>query len=62
VDTVIVELADDPLRGRRLRGRLRRLRSLRVGVYRVPYHFESRSKSVFVETIRHRVEAYRDAR
>jgi len=62
VDTVIVELADDPLRGKPLRGRLSRLRSLRVGVYRVLYRFESRSKRVFVETIRHRSEAYRDAR
>ena len=62
VDHAILSLADDPFRGKPLRGRLRERRSLRVGVYRVIYRFEPRTKVVTVETVRHRSEAYRDAR
>jgi mRNA-degrading endonuclease RelE of RelBE toxin-antitoxin system len=48
--------------GKPLRGQLRQMRSLRVGAYRVLYRFVAPSKTVFVETVRHRSEAYRDAR
>jgi len=33
-----------------------------VGVYRILYRFVGASKTVIVETVRHRSEAYRDAR
>ena len=62
VGTSIDDLAVRPLDGKPLRGRLAHLRSLRVGVYRVLYTFEPRSKTVTVETVRHRGEAYRVAR
>ncbi|MDQ3401475.1 MAG: type II toxin-antitoxin system RelE/ParE family toxin [Chloroflexota bacterium] len=61
-DTVILSLDDEPLRGKALRGELAHLRSLRVGVYRILYRFDARSKTVIIDTIRHRSEAYRRAR
>jgi mRNA-degrading endonuclease RelE of RelBE toxin-antitoxin system len=57
-----VSLADEPLRGKPLRGDLAHLRSLRVGAYRILYRFDARAKAVTVHTIRHRSEAYRRAR
>lgn len=62
VDSAILSLEEEPLRGKALRGELRHLRSLRVGAYRVVYRFDARSKTVMVDTIRHRSEAYRRAR
>ena len=59
VDDAINGLAMSPLEGKPLKGDLRHLRSLRVGVYRLIYRYERRSKTVIVETIRHRSEAYR---
>ena len=59
VDDAINGLATSPQRGKPLKGDLRHLLSLRVGVYRVVYRFERSSKKVIVETIRHRSEAYR---
>ena len=53
---------EDPLSGKLLRGDLRHLRSLRIGAYRILYTFERSTKTVTVETIRHRSEAYRRAR
>lgn len=62
VDRAILSLEEEPLRGKALRGELLHLRSLRVGAYRVVYRFDARSKTVTVDTIRHRSEAYRRAR
>jgi mRNA interferase RelE/StbE len=62
VDAAILSLGGDPLAGKALRGRLRGLRSLRVGVYRIMYRFDTKRKEVVVASIRHRSEAYRDAR
>lgn len=59
VDAAILSLAREPLAGKALRGRLRGIRSLRVGVYRVIYRFDGRRKEVVVASIRHRSEAYR---
>jgi mRNA interferase RelE/StbE len=59
VDNAINSLKTSPRRGKLLKGDLRHLRSLRVGVYRVIYRLERSSKTVIVETIRHRSEAYR---
>lgn len=59
VDTAILSLEDEPLRGKALHGKLGHLRSLRVGVYRILYRFDVRSKAVIIHTIRHRSEAYR---
>jgi len=53
---------EDPLAGKPLRGELRHLRSLRIGVYRILYAFDRGTKTVTVATIRHRSEAYRRAR
>ena len=47
----------DPAAGHELRGRLRGLRSLRVGGYRVIYHAEA-DRTVGVVAIRHRSIAY----
>ena len=52
-------LSSEPLAGRPLRGRMRHLRSLRVGVYRIVYRHGASKREVIIETIRHRSEAYR---
>ena len=56
------ELERDPELGHELRGRLRGLRSYRVGVYRIIYELRD-TKTVRVVAIRHRGHAYgRDPR
>lgn len=51
------ELELDPQIGHELRGRLRGLRSYRVGVYRIIYELRG-PKTVRVVAIRHRGQAY----
>jgi mRNA interferase RelE/StbE len=51
-------LERDPLAGHELRGRLRGLRSLKVGSYRIIYQLTD-EQSVRVAAIRHRSTAYR---
>ncbi|MGH2797341.1 MAG: type II toxin-antitoxin system RelE family toxin, partial [Thermoleophilaceae bacterium] len=48
----------DPEAGHALRGRLRGLRSLRVGSYRVISQLSEDDRTVRVAAIRHRAEAY----
>ena len=56
-------LERDPLVGHALRGRLRGLRSLRVGTFRVIYQHSEDERTVRVVAIRHRSVAYsRDPR
>ena len=52
-------LKRDPGAGHALRGRLRGLRSLRVGAYRVVYQLTDGGKTIRVAAIRHRSIAYR---
>ena len=52
-------LERDPLAGHMLRGRLRGLRSLRVGTYRIVYQLAEADRTVRVVAIRHRSIAYR---
>jgi mRNA interferase RelE/StbE len=52
-------LERDPTAGHALRGRLRGLRSLRVGAYRVIYQLTDEQRTVRVVAIRHRSAAYR---
>ena len=52
-------LERDPLAGYALRGRLRGLRSLRVGTYRIIYQLAEAERTVRVVAIRHRSVAYR---
>ena len=52
-------LERDPLAGHVLRGRLRGLRSLRVGTYRIIYQLADADQTVRVLAIRHRSIAYR---
>lgn len=51
-------LEREPEAGHPLRGRLRGLRSLRVGSYRVIYHLADGGKTVRVAAVRHRAVAY----
>lgn len=51
-------LERDPLAGHVLRGRLRGLRSLRVGTYRIIYQLAEADQTVRVLTIRHPSIAY----
>lgn len=51
------ELERDPYLGHELRGRLRGLRSYRVGVYRIIYELRV-DRTVRVVAIRHRGSAY----
>jgi len=52
-------LERDPRAGHALRGRLRGLRSLRVGAYRIIYQVTEADRTVRVVAIRHRSIAYR---
>jgi mRNA interferase RelE/StbE len=52
-------LERDPSVGHALRGRLRGLRSLRVGTFRIIYQLAEDEKTVRVAAIRHRSVAYR---
>lgn len=52
-------LERDPHAGHQLQGRLRGLRSLHVGSYRIIYQLTDNSKTVSVAAIRHRSTAYR---
>jgi len=52
-------LARDPHAGLALRGRLRGLRSLRVGSYRIVYQLTEADQTVRVAAVRHRSIAYR---
>lgn len=51
-------LEREPDAGHALRGRLRGLRSLRVGAYRVIYQVGDGGRSVRVAAVRHRAVAY----
>lgn len=56
-------LERDPLVGHALRGRLRGLRSLRVGTFRIIYQLAEDGRTARVVAIRHRSVAYgRDPR
>ena len=52
-------LEREPGAGHALRGRLRGLRSLRVGTYRIIYQLAEAEQTVRVLAIRHRSIAYR---
>lgn len=52
-------LEREPHAGHALRGRLRGLRSLRVGSYRVIYQLTNGDQAVQVAALRHRSIAYR---
>jgi mRNA interferase RelE/StbE len=59
IEDVLGVLERDPTVGHALRGRLRGLRSLRVGTYRIIYQLSEAEQTVRVVAIRHRSLAYR---
>jgi mRNA interferase RelE/StbE len=59
VEDALGVLEREPLTGYQLQGRLRGLRSLRVGTYRVIYRLADNDQTSRVATIRHRSIAYR---
>lgn len=59
VEDALALLEREPEAGHELRGRLRGLRSLRVGSYRVTYQLVDAGSTVRVAAIRHRSVAYR---
>ena len=59
VEDALGQLERDPVAGHALRGRLRGLRSLRVGSYRIVYQLSDDERTVRVAAIRHRSTAYR---
>jgi mRNA interferase RelE/StbE len=59
VEDALGLLEREPLAGHQLGGRLRGLRSLRVGSYRVIYQLTDGQRTVRVAAIRHRAIAYR---
>jgi mRNA interferase RelE/StbE len=59
VEDALGLLEREPYAGRELRGRLRGLRSLRVGTYRIVYQLAEGDHTVRVAAIRHRSVAYR---
>lgn len=60
VENALGLLERDARAGHELRGRLRGLRSLRVGSYRVIYQLTDAEQTVRVASIRHRSIAYRN--
>jgi mRNA interferase RelE/StbE len=58
VEDALGLLERDPFAGNALRGRLRGLYSLRVGVYRILYQVTDEGKTVRVAAIRHRSVSY----
>jgi mRNA interferase RelE/StbE len=58
VEDALGLLEREPLAGHELRGRLRGLRSLRVGTYRIIYQLADAEHTVRVAAIRHRSLAY----
>lgn len=58
VEEALAALAREPQAGHELRGRLRGLRSLRVGSYRVIYQLVDGGEMVRVAAIRHRAIVY----
>jgi len=58
VEDALGSLGRDPLAGHELRSRLRGLRSLRVGTYRIIYQLSEDQRTVRVAAIRHRSIAY----
>lgn len=52
-------LEREPKAGHELRGRLRGLRSLRVGAYQIVYQLDAGSQQVRVAAVRHRSVAYK---
>lgn len=58
IDEALGILERDPEAGHALRGRLRGLRSLRVGAYRIIYQLTASGRTVRVVAIRHRATAY----
>jgi addiction module RelE/StbE family toxin len=61
VEDALGLLEREPLPGHALRGRLKGLRSLRVGTYRIIYQLADADQTVRVAAIRHRSIAYRTA-
>jgi mRNA interferase RelE/StbE len=59
VENALGLLEREPDSGHALRGRLRGLRSLRVGAYRIIYQLSQNDQTVRVVAIRHRSVAYR---
>ena len=59
VEDALGLLEREPARGYELRGRLRGLRSLRVGSYRIVYQLIDTHQTVRVVAILHRSVAYR---
>lgn len=59
VEGALGVLEREPLAGYALRGRLRGLRSLRVGTYRIIYQLADDDQTVRVASIRHRSIASR---
>ncbi len=59
VEDALGLLEREPRSGYKLRGRLRGLRSLRVGTYRIIYQLGDNDRIVRVAAIRHRSIAYR---
>lgn len=59
VEDALGMLGRDPRAGHALRGRLRGLRSLRVGSYRIVYQLLDAEQTVRVAAIRHRALACR---
>lgn len=59
VEDALGLLEREPHAGHPLRGRLRGLRSLRVGTYRIIYQLADNERTVRVAAIHHRSIAYR---
>lgn len=58
VVSALTLLESDPQAGHVLRGRLKGLRAVRIGAYRILYELRDGSHTVRILSIRHREDAY----
>lgn len=56
---IIGEITKNPLVGKKLKGKLSQLRSIKVWPYRIVYYYNKKSKYLFIDEIEHRQGVYR---
>lgn len=59
IDNAFSKIKENPLSGKKLRGKLNEYYKFRVGDYRIVYRFYAREKTVFVVKIEHRQGVYK---
>lgn len=59
INEAVTKLSTNPFLGKSLTGEFKGQYSLRVGIYRILYTFDSKNKLIYLITIDHRKDIYR---